>query len=90
MAGFSFPIYVFAYRRLSCAPRKFTKLLKSVLFDLHLRGHISSAYIDDMYLQGRSYRDCVNNVIDSVKHFDSLGLIAHPHKCYFRKVFCFL
>ena len=57
---------------LSCAPRKFTKLLKLVLSDLHLRGHISSAYIDDMYLQGRSYCDCVNNVINSVKQFDSL------------------
>jgi len=68
---------------LSCAPRKFTKLLKPVLSDLHLRGHISSAYIDDMYLQSRSYRDCLNNVIDSVKQFDSLGLIAHPHKSVF-------
>lgn len=68
---------------LSCAPRKFTKLLKPVLSDLHLRGHISSAYIDDMYLQGRSYRACLNNVIDSVKQFDSLGLIAHPHKSVF-------
>ena len=36
---------------LSCAPRKFTKFLKPALSELHLRGHISRAYIDDMYLQ---------------------------------------
>ena len=30
---------------LSCAPRKFTKLLKPVLSNLHLRGHNSSAYM---------------------------------------------
>lgn len=68
---------------LSCAPRKFRKLLKPVLSDLHLRGHISSTYIGDMYLQGRSYHDCLNNVIDSVKQFDFLVLIAHPHKLIF-------
>ena len=51
---------------LSCAPRKFTKLLKPALSELHLRGHISSAYIDDMYLQGQTYKECVHNVIDSV------------------------
>ena len=68
---------------LSCMPRKFTRLFKPVPSDQHLRGHISSAYIDDMYLQGRSYRDFLNNVIDSVKQFDSLGLIAHPHKSTF-------
>ena len=50
---------------LSCTPRKFTKLLKPAFFDLHLRGHISSAYIDDMYLQGQTYKECVH-VIDSV------------------------
>ena len=51
---------------LSCAPRKFTKLLKPALSELHLRGHISSAYIDDMYLQGQTYKECVHNVIDSI------------------------
>ena len=36
---------------LSCAPREFTKLLKPALSTLHLRGHVSSAYLNDMYLQ---------------------------------------
>ena len=68
---------------LSCAPRKFTKLLKPALSDLHLRGHISSAYIDDMYLQGQTYKGCVHNVIDSVTRIDSLCLVAHPEKSVF-------
>ena len=68
---------------LSCGPRKFTKLLKPVLSDLHLRGHISSGYIDDLYLQGKTYKDCVLNVIDTVLQIDSLGLIAHPDKSVF-------
>ena len=32
---------------LSCGPRKFTKLLKPALSALHLKGHISSSYIDE-------------------------------------------
>jgi len=46
---------------LSCGPRKFTKLLKPALSALHLKGHISSGYIDDLYLQGATYKDCVHN-----------------------------
>ena len=68
---------------LSCAPRKFTKLMKPALTDLHLRGHMSSAYIDDLYLQGQTYKDCVHNVINSVTRIDSLGLVAHPNKSVF-------
>lgn len=68
---------------LSCGPRKFTKLLKPALSQLHLRGHISSGYIDDLYLQGKTYKDCVHNVIDTVVQIDSLGLITHPDKSVF-------
>ena len=68
---------------LSCAPRKFTNFLKPALSELHLRGHISGAYIDDMYLQGQTYKDCVHNVIDSIVRIDSLGLVAHPGKSVF-------
>ena len=68
---------------LSCAPRKFTKLLKPTLSTLHLRGHVSSAYLDDMYLRGKTYRGCVDNVIDSVQVVDSLGFVAHPDKSTF-------
>lgn len=36
-----------------------------------------------MYLQGKTYSECVDNVIDSVKQFESLGLVAHPQKSTF-------
>ena len=65
---------------LSCPPGKF---LKPALSTLHLRGHVSSAYLDDMYLLGKTYRECVDNVIDSVQVVDSLGFVAHPDKSTF-------
>ena len=68
---------------LSCGPRKFTKLLKPALYALHLKGHISSDYIDDLYLQGETYKDCVHNVIDTLRQIDCLGLIAHLDKSGF-------
>ena len=34
---------------LSCAPRKFSKILKPVLAHLHTKGHISVAHLDDVY-----------------------------------------
>ena len=68
---------------LSCAPRKFTKLLKPALSQLHLQGHLSSGYIDDIYLQSQTYNGCATNVIDTVTQFDALGLISHPSKSTF-------
>ena len=68
---------------LSCGPRKFTKLLKPALTELHLKGHISSGYIDDLYLQGKTYDACVHNVIDTVIQIDTLGLVTHPEKSVF-------
>ncbi|XP_031555133.1 uncharacterized protein LOC116292034 [Actinia tenebrosa] len=46
-------------------------------------GHVSSAYIDDSYLQGDSYRECYNNVVDTVRLFSSLGFCVHPDKSVF-------
>ena len=39
---------------LSCAPRVFTKLLKPVYSHLRLKGHVSSGYLDDSFLEGDS------------------------------------
>ena len=68
---------------LSSCPRKFTKLLKPPLTELHKKGHISASYIDDLYLQGRTYDLCVTNVIDTFIQFDSLGFTIHPDKSVF-------
>ena len=65
---------------LSSAPRTFTKILKPVLATLHTMGHISTAHIDDCYLPGKTYSQCLGNVIDSIMLFDSLGFVVHPTK----------
>ena len=41
------------------------------------------SYIDDLYLQGRTYDLCVSNVIDTFIQFDSLGFTIHPDKSVF-------
>ena len=64
-------------------PRKFTKTLKPPLADLRDKGHISSAYIDDIYLQGSTYHKCVINVIDTTISLDSLSFTVHPIKTQF-------
>ena len=65
---------------LACCPRMFTKLLKPVYANLRQQGHESSGYIDDSYLQGDDFADCVANVKVTAHMFDSLGLITHPEK----------
>ena len=65
---------------LAFCPRKFTKLLKPIYSVLRRQGHISSPYIDDSYLQGSDYEDCVANIIATIQMFISLGFIIHPTK----------
>ena len=69
---------------LALCPRKFTKLLKPVYAFLRSLGHLSVAYIDDSYLQGATYDECLQNLIDTKKIFDSLGFIVHPSKSVFK------
>jgi len=47
---------------------------------LRQSGHLSSSYIDDSYLQGDDFNDCVTNAIATIKLFDSLGFVIHPLK----------
>ena len=68
---------------LTSGPRKFTKILKPPLSTLHKQGHISSGHLDDFYLQGKAYNQCVQNVIDTAILFTKLGLIVHPTKSVF-------
>ena len=54
--------------------------MKPPLAYLHKKGHISVARLDDLYLQGQSYEQCVHNVIDTTVLFDQMGLAVHPEK----------
>ena len=65
---------------LSSAPRIFTKLLKPVYSTLHNKGHLSSGYIDDSYLQGDTVEECQKNITDPACLFSRLGFYIHPTK----------
>ena len=65
---------------LSSCPRKFTKVLKPPLSTLHKLGNISMAYLDDIYLQGKTYEECLKNVIETMSLFAELGFVIHPIK----------
>ena len=67
---------------LAPAPRYFTKLMKPVTATLREQGHINSIYIDDMYLQGVDYQDCLRNVTATLYTLVSLGFCPHPAKCH--------
>lgn len=68
---------------LSTAPRVFTKVLKPVFSCLRAKGHISTIYIDDSCLQGRTFETCLSNITDTVTLLDSLGLTVNTKKSIF-------
>ena len=47
---------------------------------LRKKGHLSSSYIDDCYLQGESYDECYDNVQDTVLLLQELGFPIHDEK----------
>ena len=65
---------------LSCAPRVFTKLLKPVYSHLRLKGHVSSGYLDDSFLEGDSYDACLSNVQDTLTLLRDLGFCPNLDK----------
>ena len=68
---------------LALCPWKFTKLLKPAYCYLRKKGHLSSGYIDDSYLQGDGFYDCLANGVGTIKLFHTLGFIIHPDKSVF-------
>ena len=75
-------LYQFTYlaQRLSCAPRVFTKLLKPVYSHLRLKGHVSSGYLDDSFLEGDSHDACLSNVQDTLTLLGDLGFCPNLDK----------
>ena len=60
--------------------------MKPILAHIHALHHIISGYNDDFYLQGSTYQKFVENVVNTVKIFDSVGLVPHPRKSVFTPV----
>ena len=57
--------------------------MKPALAQLRASGYILVAYIDDLYLQGNFYEECAQNVIQTLRLFETLGFVIHPEKSMF-------
>ena len=68
---------------LAPCPRKFTKLLKVPLSTLRSKRHIIFGYIDDLHIQGETFEECLNSLLESMMLFDKLGFVIHPKKSEF-------
>ena len=65
---------------LSSGPRVFTRLTKILFSDLRKQGYLSTSYIDDCLLFGRSKEACQENLEKTVKLSIQAGFIVHPDK----------
>ena len=62
------------------AMRVFTKLLKPVFSQLRKIGHLSVVYVDDTFLQGDTFEECLQNIRSTVNLLQTLGFTVHPDK----------
>ncbi len=53
---------------------------KTSFSSLRHKGYVSTIYIDDACLQGHTYDECHNNVLDTVLLLDKLGFTVHNKK----------
>lgn len=65
---------------LSTAPYLFTKIMKPVVKLLRSAGYLSTIYLDDLFLLGRTYRECLENIHMTKKLLISLGFIINEAK----------
>ena len=68
---------------LTSSHRIYTKVMKLVFSTLRNKGYLSSSYIDDSYLQGQNYTECVSNIRDTLSMMLKLGFTIHPEKSLF-------
>lgn len=65
---------------LCTAPFIFTKLMKPIMKLLRSCGFLSSIYLDDIYLVGKSYHECQENVRITCELLKALGFIINNQK----------
>lgn len=65
---------------LCTAPYVFTKIMKPVVKLLRAGGFMSTIYLDDIHLIGRSFHECKDNVLITKKLISSLGFIINNEK----------
>ena len=62
------------------AMRVFTKILKPPFALLRKFGHLSVVYVDDTYLQGENFLECMHNLEDRVALLQAFGFTIRPDK----------
>lgn len=65
---------------LNTAPLVFTKIMKPVVEHLRLHGWLSTIYLDDILIIGKSYSECLNNVKATITLLERLGFIINYKK----------
>lgn len=65
---------------LNTAPYVFTKILKPVAKFLRSKGYLSTFYLDDLFLVGHSYDECLQNMNNTKTLLESLGFIINTEK----------
>nr|CAH7749579.1 unnamed protein product [Callosobruchus chinensis] len=65
---------------INCAPRLFTKIIKPIVAYLRYKGHCSIVYLDDFLLLGKSYDDCLDNVLETIHLLQFLGFVINFNK----------
>ena len=60
--------------------RVFTKISKVPFGHWRSLGHNSVVYVDDSYIQGETYQDCLNNISDTNKLLSELGFVINTEK----------
>ncbi|XP_050512905.1 uncharacterized protein LOC126888594 [Diabrotica virgifera virgifera] len=66
---------------LSSAPFVFTKIMRPVVSFLRERGYTSVIYLDDIWLLGNSFDECLENVQTTVGLLEFLGFVINYKKC---------
>ena len=83
---FNFHGTTYAFRSLpqgfKDSPRVFTKIMKPVLAHLRNKGIFVSIYIDDIYVQGDSYEECLHHVQYVRDFIQSLGFSFSEKSSY--------
>ena len=62
------------------AMRIFTKVSKVTFSHFQSKGFISVVFVDDSYLQGNTYKACLNNTENTIELLQNLGFTIQPTK----------
>ena len=60
--------------------RVFKKILNPDFSYLRKIGYLSVAYVDDPYLHGETFEECLQNITETVKLLQPLGIAIYPEK----------